>query len=61
MDQKYDLVVVGGGPAGITLAKRLGKKYKMAIIRPEDYSMIYCAMPYVIEDLIDKKKVFKKR
>jgi NADPH-dependent 2,4-dienoyl-CoA reductase/sulfur reductase-like enzyme len=59
MEQKYDLVVVGGGPAGITLAKRLGKKYKMAIIRPEDYSMIYCAMPYVIEDLIDKKKCLK--
>ncbi|MBN2166887.1 MAG: FAD-dependent oxidoreductase [Marinilabiliaceae bacterium] len=59
MNIKYELVVVGGGPAGITLAKRLGNKYKMAIIRPEDYSMIYCAMPYVVEDLIEKKKCLK--
>lgn len=59
MEKSYDLIVVGGGPAGITLAKRLGKKYKMAIIRPEDYSMIYCAMPYVVENLIEKKKCLK--
>lgn len=59
MDNKYDLIVIGGGPAGITLAKRLGNKMKMAIIRPEDYSMIYCAMPYVIENLIDIHKCFK--
>jgi NADH oxidase (H2O2-forming) len=60
MENKYDLVVIGGGPAGITLAKRLAKTMKMAVIRPEDYSMIYCAMPYVIEDLINKQKCFKK-
>ena len=46
----YDIVTIGGGPAGITIAKNLGKIKKVAIIRPEEFSMIYCAMPYVIEN-----------
>ena len=58
--EKYDIIVIGGGPAGITLAKMLGKKKKMALIRPENYSMIYCAMPYVIEGLLPTEKTFKK-
>jgi len=58
--EKYDIVVIGGGPSGITLAKRLSKKYKIAIIRPEDYSMIYCAMPYAVEGLMAVETTFKK-
>jgi len=58
--KNYELIVVGGGPAGITLAKMLGNKKKMAVIRPEDHSMIYCAMPYVIEGLITIEKTLKK-
>jgi len=57
--EKYEIVVVGGGPAGITLAKMLGQSFKMAVIRPEDHSMIYCAMPYAIEGLIDNEKTYK--
>lgn len=56
----YEIIVIGGGPAGITLAKLLGTKKKMAIIRPEDYSMIYCAMPYAVEGLMPLEKTFKK-
>ncbi|MCK4539070.1 MAG: FAD-dependent oxidoreductase [Candidatus Krumholzibacteria bacterium] len=58
--ENYDIAVIGGGPAGITLAKMLGAKKKMAVIRPEDHSMIYCAMPYAIEGLLDEKKTLKK-
>ncbi|MBN2658171.1 MAG: FAD-dependent oxidoreductase [Spirochaetales bacterium] len=47
---KHEIIVIGGGPAGITLAKMLGKR--VAIIRPEKASMIYCALPYAIEGII---------
>ena len=58
--ETYELIVIGGGPAGITLAKIAGSSMKMAVIRPEDYSMIYCAMPYAIEGLIETEKTLKK-
>ena len=60
MMEKYDIAVIGGGPAGITLAKMLGGRSRMAVIRPEDHSMIYCAMPYAIEGLIEEGKTLKK-
>ncbi len=55
---RHDIMVIGGGPAGITLAKMLGKM-DIAIIRPEKASMIYCAMPYVIEGLITHEDTLK--
>jgi len=58
--EKYDILTIGGGPAGITIAKILGKKRKVGIIRPEEHSMIYCAMPYVIEGLIPVEKTLKQ-
>ena len=56
----YDILTIGGGPAGITIAKILGKKMKVGVIRPEDHSMVYCAMPYVLEDIIPFGKTLKK-
>lgn len=58
--ERYDIAVIGGGPAGITLAKMLGGRSRVAVIRPEDHSMIYCAMPYAIEGLIEEGKTLKK-
>lgn len=58
--EQYDVLVIGGGPAGITIAKNLGDKEKVGIIRPEDHSMIYCAMPYAIEELLPMEKTLKK-
>jgi len=58
--EKYDVLVIGGGPAAITIAKNVGSSLKTAVIRPEDHSMIYCAMPYVIEGLLPLEKSLKK-
>ena len=58
--EKFDIVVIGGGPSGISLAKVLGRKVKMAVVRQEYKSMIYCAMPYAIEGLMPIEKVYKK-
>lgn len=57
--KSFDVLVIGGGPAAITLAKNLGKEMSMALIRPEDHSMIYCAMPYAIEGLLETDKTLK--
>lgn len=56
----YDVLVIGGGPAGITICKRLGGKFKTGMIRPEDHSMIYCAMPYAVEGIMPVSKTLKK-
>ncbi|MBN1958844.1 MAG: FAD-dependent oxidoreductase [Desulfuromonadales bacterium] len=56
----YEILTIGGGPAAITIAKILGKKKTVGIIRPENFSMIYCAMPYAIEDIVGLEKTFKQ-
>lgn len=58
--KKYDLLIIGGGPAAITMAKILGKVKSIGVIRPENYSMIYCAMPYAIEKVVELEKTFKQ-
>ena len=57
---KFDILIIGGGPAAITIAKTIQNKMKVGIIRPEDHSMVYCAMPYAIEGLLPLEKTFKK-
>ena len=57
---KFDILIIGGGPAAITIAKTIQNKMTVGIIRPEDHSMVYCAMPYAIEGLLPIEKTFKK-
>ena len=57
---KFDVLIIGGGPVAITVCKTIGRKKQVGVIRPEDYSMIYCAMPYVIEKILPIEKTFKK-
>jgi len=57
--EKHDVLILGGGPAAITMVKNIKGKRDIAVIRPEDHSMIYCAMPYVIEGLLPYEKTLK--
>ncbi len=53
--KKYDLIVIGAGPGGITVArftKSLRKEWNVLIIRKQKKSVIPCALPYAIDGTI---------
>ncbi|OGK10780.1 MAG: hypothetical protein A2W80_03490 [Candidatus Riflebacteria bacterium GWC2_50_8] len=61
--QKADYLIIGGGPVGIQACRmlRMSKpEASVTVLRPEDFSVIYCAIPYVIEGLIEPAAIAKK-
>ena len=52
--KKYDIVIIGGGPAGVTCAISAHTTYPdktIALIRKEKVALIPCGIPYIIHSL----------
>jgi len=52
--KKFDVVIIGGGPAGVTCAISARNTYpdkKITLIRNEKIAMIPCGIPYVVNSL----------
>jgi len=61
--RQTDVLIIGGGPAGIQASRMLRTKrpdWTVTVLRPEPYSMVYCAIPYALEGLFSADKTFKK-
>ncbi len=57
-----DILIIGGGPGGIQAARMIkshSPKTEVTVLRPEFYSLVYCAIPYAIESLFPVEKIFK--
>jgi NADPH-dependent 2,4-dienoyl-CoA reductase/sulfur reductase-like enzyme len=52
--QKYDVIIIGGGAAGVTCAISAHTTYpdkKIALIRKEKIALIPCGIPYIVHSL----------
>ncbi len=61
--EKTDILIVGGGPAGIQasrMIRTLASDLRVIVLRPERHSVIYCAIPYAIEGLIEMSTINKR-
>ena len=63
--KKYDIVIIGGGPAGVVTAVTAQKEYQdksILIIKEEDKGLVPCGIPYIFHELgeVEKNKMAPK-
>jgi pyruvate/2-oxoglutarate dehydrogenase complex dihydrolipoamide dehydrogenase (E3) component len=57
--KKYDIVIIGGGPAGIVTAMTAQKEYRdksILIITAEEKALVPCGIPYMFHELGNVEK-----
>ncbi len=57
--EKYDIVIIGGGPAGIVTATTAQKEYQdksILIIKEGENGLVPCGIPYIFHELGDVEK-----
>ena len=55
MENRYDLIVIGAGPGGLScarLTRRLKPEWRILVIRKQEKSVIPCALPYALDGTI---------
>ena len=62
--EKFDILVIGGGPAGIVTAMTAQKQYpekSIAIIQHEEKQLVPCGIPYIFHELDNIEQNLMKR
>jgi len=58
-----DYLIIGGGPVGIQASRMIRTalpESSVTVLMPEPFSVIYCAIPYVIEGIIEMSSIAKR-
>ncbi len=62
MEDKYDLIVIGAGPGGLSVSRftrKLKPEWRILVVRSQEKSVIPCALPYALDGTIKTEDYIK--